>query len=479
MPGVLFIQNLFFQNLGPMYLSSILKNDGFKVKMLITNKFDSVSKNLDGIDVNIVAFSCTTGEHISMLEWAREIKSIKQDIFIIMGGAHPTFYPEVLSQEAPLDAICRGEGEYAILELCRCFPNIDKISDIPNLGVKTENGIKLNKMRPLCYLDTLPFPDRSLYGNRFYHDIQPVLSSRGCPYSCSFCFNNSFRKLIEEETKRNYFVRHRSPDNVIEELEKIKSISKVIQFRDESFLTNKEWLESFLKQYSRKIKLPFTCQIRINEVDEDLIRLLKASNIYAVFFGIESGNEEIRNKIVNKKVTTQSIYKGASLLRKYNIPFRTYNILGFPGETLEDAYSTARLNQEIKTNYPWVSMLMPYKETEIYKYFEEHYEIDTLDALEWFFPKSKFYHNKKELVNLHNLFILYVKFPFLKYFIKFFISLPPNFIYQMIFKVSYSWSSYKSEGGNLIQFIRQGLYNSLKHSCRKSTIMSPGVGKLC
>ena len=460
MPCVLFIQNLYFQNLGPMYLSSVLKKEGFTVKMLITNRFSSILKNLDGVD--IVAFSCTTGEHISVLKWAREIKSVKQDIFIIMGGAHPTFYPEVLSDGSPLDAICRGEGEYAMLKLCRYFPNIEKIGDIPNLYVKTQNGIKFNNMHPLCDLDDLPFPDRSLYGKRFYYDIQPVLSSRGCAYSCSFCFNNSFRKLIKMETKKDYSVRHRDPNNVIVELEEIKDISKVIQFRDESFLVNREWLEDFLKQYSQKIRLPFTCQIRINEMDEDKVKLLKEANIHAVFFGIESGNEEIRSRVVNKRLTTKEIYRGTLLLHKYNIPFRTYSILGFPGETLEDAYSTVRLNQEIKTTYPWVSMLMPYKGTEIYKYFEKEYESDTLDALEWFFPKSKYYHDKRKLVNLHNFFILFVKFPFLKYCVKFLIRLNPNFVYRMIFRATYAWSSYKSEGGDLIQFIRQGLYNSRK-----------------
>ena len=85
-----------------MYISSVLKRNGVKVSMVSTPKLRRLK--LDGVD--IVAFSCTTGSHVLALEWARQIKSEKKDIFIVMGGAHPTFFPEVLSEDSPLDAIC-------------------------------------------------------------------------------------------------------------------------------------------------------------------------------------------------------------------------------------------------------------------------------------------------------------------------------------------------------------------------------------
>lgn len=456
--SVLFIQHLFYQSLGPMYISSSLKKGGFIVNMLLTNKFDAVAKNINNYD--IFAFSCTTGSHHRVLEWAKKIKSIKKNAFTVVGGPHPTFYSEVLSSESPLDAICRGEGEYSMLELCRCFPDLEKIANIPGIWVRTGDGIKYNNMRDLCNLDNLPFPDRTLYGQLFHRYSQPVLASRGCPHNCSFCFNNSFREIINKETQKGYFVRYRDPYNLIEELKEIKHISKSIQFRDESFISNKRWLKTFLKLYRTTIGLPFDCQITVNEINEDTIRLLKGANVRCVFFGIESGNEEIRHKIVNKKLKTRDIISGASLLHKYNIPFRTYNIIGFPDETLDDVYATIKLNQEIKTDYPWVSMLTPYKGTEIYKYFKGHYESDDVSEIEWFFSKSKYYSNKQQFINLHNLFILYAKFPFLKSATNLLINLPPNAFFRIIYLTSYAWSSYKSEDIDLIQFIRHGWNNS-------------------
>jgi len=280
-----------------MYISSVLKRNGVKVSMVSTPKLRRLK--LDGVD--IVAFSCTTGSHVLALEWARQIKSEKKDIFIVMGGAHPTFFPEVLSEDSPLDAICVGEGEQAIKELCEHFPDREKISRIPNLHVKTASGIIANKMRPLLHdLDTLPFPDRSLYGTDFLNDIQPVLSSRGCAYNCTFCFNNSFRKLVKEETNESYCVRYRAPERIIDELQSIKKISRVIQFRDESFTTNKSRLATLLTMYAQHIKLPFTCQVRANELDPATVKLLKEARVHAVFLGVETGSEKLRNALLKK-----------------------------------------------------------------------------------------------------------------------------------------------------------------------------------
>lgn len=450
MPSVLFLQNIYFQNLGPMYISSVLKREGIKVAMHSTHKLQSVK--LDGID--IVAFSCTTGSHILALEWARQIKSMRKYIFIIMGGAHPTFFPEVLSEDSPLDAICRGEGESAMKELCLNLHDREKVSRIPGLFVKTENGIKANKMGPPSQdLDALPFPDRDLYGTDFHGDIQPVLSSRGCAYDCTFCFNNSFRKLVKEETHQSYCVRYRSPENILEELQSIKKISSLIQFRDESFTTNKNRLKVLLTMYAQRIKLPFTCQVRANELDVDTVKLLKEANVHAVFMGVETGSEKLRNALLKKSLKDEEIKRGAALLHQHKIPFRTYNILGLPEETLEDVHSTIRLNQEIKADYPWVSLLMPYRGTEIYEHFKGHYQSDSVNDLEWFFPKSDLYRDKKELLNLHNLFILYVKFPFLKPVLDFLTRLPPNPVYRLIYKITYAWASYKSEGMTLGRFM--------------------------
>jgi len=141
-------------------------------------------------------------------------------------------------------------------------------------------------------------------------------------------------------------------------------------------------------------------------------------------------------------------------LRQHKIPFRTYNILGLPDETLEDVYSTIRLNQEIRADYPWVSLLMPYRGTEIYEHFKDRYQPGLTNDLEWFFPKSDIYRGKKELLNLHNLFILYIKLPFLKPFLDLLIKLPPNPVYRLIYKISYAWASYRSEGMTPGRFIK-------------------------
>ena len=451
MTTVLFIQDLYWQNLGPMYISAALKEAGHRVGMLMTNRLDSVLKNLEGVD--IVAFSRITGSHSLALEWIKEIKKVRPEIVSVMGGAHPTFYPEVIEQCDELDFICRGEGEEAMVELCDRFPNREEMSWVENLSSVVDGAVRKNPMRALGDIDDLPYPDRKLYGNMFHGSVQPVLASRGCPYDCSFCFENSFRTALKEDTGTTVSVRYRNPRKVIDELKETADTARIIQFRDESFLSHKNWFMEFLTLYRDEIGVPFTAQIRVNEVTEEKAKLMSEANAHCVYMGIESGNEDIRSKIINKKLKTEHIHRGADLLRKYNIPWRSYNIIGFPEETLEDVYSTIKVNQDIGTAYPWVSMLMPYKGTEIYKYYEEYYDSEDLNNLEWFFPQSAYYKDKQEFLNLQNFFFLLIKFPWLKPLVKQLIKVKPNLLYRLIYQAGYAWAAFRSEGYRLDDFL--------------------------
>lgn len=455
MTSVLFIQDLFYQNMGPMYVSAALKRAGHRCRMLLTNRPEGVVEHLEGVDV--VAFSCTTGAHITALALAERIKAVKPEIFIIMGGAHPTFYPEVLIKTPHLDAICRGEGESPMAELCDLFPDREAMAQVRNIHMRLGDDIHANPMRELDDIDALPYPDRDLYGALFDDSVHPVLASRGCPYNCTFCFNNSFRNELKRDTEKGYSVRYRDPEGVIRELERLGPHASRIQFRDESFLSSLSWVRSFLSLYRDRIGLPFTCQVRINEVSEEKARLLKEANVHCVYFGIESGNEAIRQKVINKKLRNEQIIQGAEILKRHGIPFRTYNMIGFPDETVANVHETIRINQAIGSDYPWVSLLMPYRGTEIYQHYDEHYADDDVADLEWFFPKSSYYRDKTQHVNMHNLFLLYVKFPRLQPMLDRLTGLPPNGLFRLLYKLTYAWSSFRSEGYTLRDFLRRGL----------------------
>ena len=105
--------------------------------------------------------------------------------------------------------------------------------------------------------------------------------------------------------------------------------------------SNKKWLIEFCQQYKEKINLPWSCNLRAEIVDEDQVKAKKLANIDSVRFGIESGDEEIRCNVLNKgKVSNEKLFNCANLLKKYKIPYQTYNMFGLPTETYEQAWKT-------------------------------------------------------------------------------------------------------------------------------------------
>ena len=464
MAKIAFVQNLAFEYMGTMYLSSVLKQHSHQAEAFIGDMGPKMICQIRNYNPDLVGFSCVTGLHDWCLKAAREIKkSISAKI--IFGGPHPTFFPDVIN-EGPVDIICRGEGEGAILDIA---DNIDRGSDYTktqNCWFLTKSGVIKNDVRPLLEdLDSLPFPDRRIYMDKYPYlksSQKVVFTGRGCPYNCTYCFNDSLKKIYNNKGK---YVRKRSVDNILEEIDLLRAKERVgtIYFQDDVFFIDKNWLGDFTLKYSKKVNLPYICLVRVENIDEESVKLLKESNCKNVFFGIESGCEEFRYKLLKRHITDEQIVKAAALLKKYGIKFRTYNMLGLPGETREDAFKTVHLNTAIKADYPWCSLLYPYPGTEINSYAASRSLI--LDE-----PRQKSHPSffktsvissscRNELINLQKLFFYAVKFPRLEGLIKRLIKLSPNIIFDIMFLISYGWCYLKSENHRIREVISKGVRN--------------------
>ncbi len=367
MAKVVLVQYWLIDHLGVMAISSFLKEFGHESVILIRHEERDFIKAIRDINPDIVGFSCTTGIHSYALEDARNIKRYLPNIITIMGGAHATFCPDIINQEG-LDIVCRGEGEGAILELCNRIDRHSGYSDMQNLWVKDKGEIYKNELRPLIGdLDELPFADRKHYEN---YKIMKTMTGlfispgRGCPHSCSFCHNLPLRNIYEGKGK---YLRFRSIDNLFKEIDQSRKnrFIEYISFENDTFLENREWSRDFFAVYKKHISLPYTCNTRVDNLSEDIIIGLKSSGCYLVSVGIESGNEEIRESILNKKLKTSDILNVAKILKKNRLKFRTYNMIGLPGETVDQAIDTVVLNTEIKTDFPMGSIFQPYPGTPI------------------------------------------------------------------------------------------------------------------
>lgn len=453
MAKLLFLQNLEYMFLGPMYISSLINSHSHSCRLALGNSFKDFSKIIKNFCPDVVGFSIMTGSH----RWATELaKTIKRnyDVVTLFGGAHPTFFPEIINEEG-VDIICRGEGEEATLELLNKIDARESLADIKNLWIKENGKIHANEVRPLkTNLDAYPFPDRELYAqlkSRIDTAVKHIITSRGCPFHCSFCFEDSMRELYKD---KGGYVRIRAIDKVIEELVTLKKYSgtKIIYFCDDVFGISKKWLYDFLEIYKREIDLPFICLVRADIVssDEQYAYKLKGAGCESVFFGIESGSEHLRNAVLMKNLKDKEIYKAAQLLHRAGIKFRTYNIIGLPDETIKDAFKTLQMNIDIRADYPWCSIFSPFPGTALTNYaYEKGYlpcdfKTDTISKS--FFLDSKLkLKNRKEFENLQKFFQTAVLFPYVLPLVKKLISFPPNIVFRLWFGLVYFYVYIKSE----------------------------------
>ena len=464
MAKVIFIQDIAYEYIGTMYLSAALKKAGHQCDVLVNSLERDLMGKLKKAKPDLVAFSVITGNDKGCLAMARKIKE-KINCKVIFGGPHATHFPEVVKEEA-VDYACRGEGEEAIVELADKLGRGEPTTNISGIWCKKDGEVIRNDVNKLIEnLDSLPFPDRDVYYKYKKMKNNPqkrFLTARGCPYNCSFCFNHSLRSLYKN---KGVYIRQRSIENVISEILEVKKKYglRTVLFEDDTFTLNKKRVMDFLKVYRKKIALPFIVSVRANLVDEELIKTFKDSGCKSIFFGIETGNEKLRNELLKKNLSNRDILETARLLHKYKIKFKTFNILGLPDETLENAFETLELNAKIRPTFPWCSIFQPYPKTELGTYAIQHnYITDFGNIKPYFFMASIM--NKKdinEIINLQRLFALGVKFPLTIPLIRKLVKLPPNFVFNLIFLLGYAYTYLGSEEVSILNRFTEGL-NTIK-----------------
>jgi radical SAM superfamily enzyme YgiQ (UPF0313 family) len=344
MARVIFVQRDAIEWLGVMYLSACLKQNGHVSQAVVgAEEGDRLAETVAGFQPDVVAFSSLTSDFAWALARAAEIKR-KTSSITVFGGTHVTLNPELAIAEKDIDVVCRGEGEGAIVDLANAIAGGRPLSGIRNLWIKTSAGIERNEVRPLIQdLDTLPFPDRSLYvryrfarrwGNR------PIHASRGCPFSCSYCHNTSKLRLY---AGKGPAVRWRTVEHVLAEIASLRSSAFVslIHFIDDGFGLDQQWLLDFLPRLAAQDgdHLALHANMRADMVTEDLCVGLAGygARKLRLRIAVECGNEEYRLKVLKKRLGNADLQRAAALFHKHRIPFSTYSMFALPGETIAQA----------------------------------------------------------------------------------------------------------------------------------------------
>jgi len=453
-----------------MYLSGMLKANGHESRIFIDVRNSNALRDVLEYNPQVVGVSCTTGLHHWGVGFCRMVKAKDSGIITMMGGPHATFCPEIAFEDG-IDYAVRGEAENTVIDIAEALEGGDDIRLLENIVYTKGEELVINPMgRLIEELDAMPYPDRTHYERypiTLNEGSKNFIGGRGCPYKCTFCANYEYHNIYRGGGK---WVRYRSHENILNEIEEVRDRYgiKFVGFSDDTLIFNRSWLLPFLEKYRRRINLPFISTVRANLVDEEIVRTLSEAGCISCVFGVESGDERIRNDVLQKGVTDEQIRQTASLFKKYKIRFGTYNMLGLPGETVEDAWKTVRLNAEIRPDFPWCSILQPYPGTKIHSDMEKslgrNINADGIGAS--YFTASVIDNpHIKRLENLQKWFHIAVRVPFLQPLIKQLIKLPPNIFFTMVFQASYGWQLLRRSHLNLLQMFKywwtqQGMFKS-------------------
>lgn len=352
------------ENPGVEYISNYLKRGGHKVELVFNPlqfhksyiASDFLSKFFDWEEVNLqelekinpelVSFSCVTATYQDSLAFARKVKE-RIGKPIIFGGVHPTLKPEVVMENKEIDMVCVGEGEEAMLELSDSLEKGEARTDIKNIWFKKNGQVIRNEVRPLEEnLDKYEM-DRLLFFKKLpsnYRRSPYFMASRGCPFNCTYCGNEQKRKVYAGKGK---YLRQASVDKTITELKKLKKYgARRILFVDDVLTVDKKWFTEFIKKYRKEIRLPFVCFIHPNLFDEELAYFLKKGGCQLVWFGIQSGSEEVRKKVLARFETNEDIKRAAALCHKFKLKFMVDHIFDIPFDN--DIIESLRLYNSIR-----------------------------------------------------------------------------------------------------------------------------------
>jgi len=341
--------------LGILYIASYLRKYGpSNVEIIVTDGilegFSSTVEKILETKADIVGISAVTPNIEGAYNLVEIIRKEHRQTKVVLGGPHPTALPDEAFARSNPDVVVIGEGEGTFQELISYYMNGDQsletLKKIDGICIKEGDAtIKTGLRKFIQNLDKIPFPARDLVDMERYAGYPvskkvpstAIISSRGCPFNCTFCSNNVWK------TSRPYY-RMRSPNNIVDELEELSKEHGFKEFFDlsDEFNTSLSNAKNILKEIiKRRLSINLKCQLRAKPIDEELAQLMREAGFWYIHLGIESGNERTLRGI-RKKMTLADVEKCCRILKKYDIKiwglFMYFNIWEKNGQVYCENY---------------------------------------------------------------------------------------------------------------------------------------------
>ena len=437
------------EQLGVGQLSSILKKQGHQVGLafsasLFDDRFNlqipSIAKIFDDRKYvlqaiqqqqpDVIAFSCITSTYRWMLEVAADAKKMFPDVKTVFGGVHVSAVPDVVMKNQHIDYAVVGEGDVALPAILKAIEKKDFSTPIPNTRFRSKDGTIVRGLQQGFYqnLDDLPFVDKVIWEDHIIiGDLYLTMASRGCPYKCSFCFNNFFHKLPEEKVKGNKYVRQRSVDHMMAELNwaKKRYDIKYVDFQDDVFTVSKPWIKEFSIRYKKEIKKPFQCLIHPKYFDDDIAKWMADAGCEWIQMGIQTMDDKFKHENLRRYEDANHIEEALEAMHKYGMYPKTDHMLGLPGEPIGSQETALKLYKKHTTNRIqvfWTSFLPG---TELMQQgidngiLNEEQAMKLNEGLDFYFFRNEDNINNPELVRAYqNYELAYKMLPALPNFLK-------------------------------------------------------------
>jgi anaerobic magnesium-protoporphyrin IX monomethyl ester cyclase len=361
--------------LGILYCAGVLKAGGIEVSLLDQPaKRFSLDQTMSWVkkeDPDILGFSVLLSTAKQAPKIAERVKAENPNVTVVFGSHHSTFNAERILEKYPfVDIVVRGEGEYTSLEIARCLEEQRDMDKVEGVTFRRNGRVVSNPDRPLNKdVDALPFPDRDLAGVQYSSAIFGVkinsrkfttmLSSRGCPFNCSFC---GIRKF----TRRAW--RPRSVENVMAELEYLQSEGyEQFLFADDNFTLNAKRVSKLCRSIKKAgMDIEWFCDSRVDHVSYDMFREMVKAGCRCLFFGIESANQRILD-YYRKGITPEQSEKAVCKARKAGVDVIVGSfIVGAPDETEREVVNTLQFANKLDIDVPDVNILGAQTGTDIW-----------------------------------------------------------------------------------------------------------------
>lgn len=360
-------------NLGLSYLAASLKRAGYPVLIIDLNLFDIADKALldkvRSYSPFIIGVSAKTATANETGRIANLLSSYFTDVVFVAGGPHLTLCVETFMESFPVfHYAIMGEAEESIVQLANALSGHNSVDTVNGLVYRQAGKIVLNNWAPPADLDSLGRPDLDSIEQFTWDGFRyPVLSSRGCPFDCTYCCVN---KLTGSRKWRS-----RNAENVLDELEYVANNKgvKLFEVWDDNFTLDinraKEICRGLLE---RKLDLSWYCHngIRADRIDQELADLMKKAGCTSIAFGIESGDPDTFDAI-KKGEPFSTVVNAIEIVKRAGIKAIGYFIIGLPGDTLEKFIKTVKFQRSLKLDHYVFGMLIPYPKTEVWDVVQE------------------------------------------------------------------------------------------------------------